>query len=410
MKICKHENVTCINPHEIIRKYRCNACNEVMMCKCEEEFAKRYFPHQIEFAQEYNTRERIPVTLGFQPNICNSCKGLPEEAYPKAEIYGRTTKIVRYYWREILFEKTRRFGEWTKKRGEENWLNAIRKYRNKYKAIEKEVIEDMKKLHKVSPKYSYMEESQNEILTKYKIDVINLSGIYIKQKNGKAKILYNNKAISVEEFASKYFKSKKYDVLITESVPFHVIFGIYIWLLIEDPSDPKIRPAGFGDRNAFDKGIKGQVIWIMFPEDFGTTGYAKRRGNAIKKHFMDFPNNKDELLWLFDYWLEPSANFRQYLWAHRQEDIIKARKIIEILPIDIIIKILKYLISDYWGRYCGWPDLLISKKTDFLFVEVKSSRDKLSEDQKKWIKGNAEIMKLPFKLLKINKERIIKDI
>ncbi len=409
MNTCKHENVVCINPYEIIRKYRCSACNEVMMCKCEEEFAKRYFSHQIKFGQEYNTKEHIPVTIGFQPNVCNSCKGFPEETHPKAEIYGRATKIVRYYWREILFETTRRFGELTEKRGEESWLNARRKYGDKYKTIEKDVIEEIKKLHKVSPKYSYQEESQSAVLSKYKIEVINLSGVYVKQKNGKAKLLHNNKVISVEEFASEYFKSKEYDVLMTESVPFHVIFGIYVWLLIQDPGDPKLRPAGFGDRNAFDKGLKGQMIWTMLPEDFGTIGYAERRGDIIEKHFLDFPNDKEEFLWLFDYWLEPSAEFRQYLWAHHQKDIIKARKIVKILSINIIIKILKYLISNYWGRYCGWPDLLISKKNDFLFVEVKSSRDKLSRDQRKWIKGNAEILNLPFKLLKIDKERIIKD-
>lgn len=380
------------------------------MCQCEEKFARKYFSNQIQLAQEYNTKNRVPITLGFQPNICNSCRGLPEEVSPKAEIYGRTTKIVRYYWREILFETTRRFGKWTKKQGEKDWLIARRKYSDKYKTIEKEVIEEIKKLHNTSPKYNFQEESQSEVLSKYKIEVVNLNGCYIKQRNGKAKLLYNKKVIPVEEFASEYFKLQQYNVLFTESIPFHVIFGIFMWLLIQDLGDPRVRPAGFGDRNAFEKGVKGQIIWTMLPEDFGTVGYAKRRENAIDKHFTGFPNSKEEFLWLFDYWIEPSTDFRQYLWAHRQEDIVKARKIVEVLPIDIITKILKFLVGNYWGRYCGWPDLLVFKKTEFLFVEVKSSRDKLSEDQKKWIRGNAEILKLPFKLLKINKKSIIKEI
>ena len=376
------------------------------MCQCEEKFARKYFSHQIQYAQEYNTRERIPITLGFQPNICNSCRGLPEEAYPKAEIYGRTSKIVRYYWREILFETTRSFGKWTEKQGEKDWLTARRKYSDNYKTIEREVIEEIKKLHNISPKYNFQEESQSEILSKYKIEVFNISGCYVKQRNGKVKLLYNKKVISVEEFASEYFKLQQYSVLFTESIPFHVIFGIFMWLLIQDSEDPRGRPAGFGNRNAFDKGVIGQMIWTMLPEDFGTIGYAKRRENAIDKHFAGFPKSKEEFLWLFDYWIEPSTDFRQYLWAHRQEDIVKARKIVEILPIDIITKILKFLVGDYWGRYCGWPDLLAFKKSKFLFIEVKSSRDKLREDQKKWIKSNTEILKLPFKLLKINKKII----
>jgi hypothetical protein len=41
---CKHPEVTCINLHELIRKYRCNSCGEVMKCACEEEFARLFFP------------------------------------------------------------------------------------------------------------------------------------------------------------------------------------------------------------------------------------------------------------------------------------------------------------------------------------------------------------------------------
>jgi len=59
-----------------------------MICACEEEFAKRFLPHQISEGQEYKTRRRIPVTIGFQKSICNTCRNIPEEAYPKAEIYG----------------------------------------------------------------------------------------------------------------------------------------------------------------------------------------------------------------------------------------------------------------------------------------------------------------------------------
>lgn len=38
------------------------------------------------------------------------------------------------------------------------------------------------------------------------------------------------------------------------------------------------------------------------------------------------------------------------------------------------------------------------------FAEVKFSKDKLSEDQKQWIKRNYEYLFLPFKLIKIHKK------
>ena len=39
-------------------------------------------------------------------------------------------------------------------------------------------------------------------------------------------------------------------------------------------------------------------------------------------------------------------------------------------------------------------------------VEVKSSRDKLSDDQKRWIRDNHKILKLPFELVKLHKKEV----
>jgi hypothetical protein len=47
--------------------------------------------------------------------------------------------------------------------------------------------------------------------------------------------------------------------------------------------------------------------------------------------------------------------------------------------------------------------LLFYKQGEFFLAEVKSSKDQLSEDQKKWIRGNYGELKLPFKLVKIHK-------
>jgi hypothetical protein len=76
-----------------------------MMCNCEEEIGKKYYPHQIDFTSDLDSNMRVKVSIGFQNNICNQCRGLPEEAHPKAELYGSTSKIKRYYWRELMFEK-----------------------------------------------------------------------------------------------------------------------------------------------------------------------------------------------------------------------------------------------------------------------------------------------------------------
>lgn len=405
MSNCIHTNVSCVNPYEFIRKYRCDSCGEVMMCACEESFGRQFLPHQLDSGRELNTQREISVTLGFQKNICNSCRGIPEETHPMAPIYGRTSKLVRYYWREIYFEKTRRFDKWAKDKGYTDLSKARKDNNEKYDLIEREVIEEIKELHKKSPKYIYQEKSQSEILTKYQVEIIKLEGKYVRTSENEMAILDGNKPYSPEEFVARYFEKQGYKVIFSESVPFHVIFGVFMWLLIQDPMDPNVRMVGFGSRTAFDQKVKGEQIWTGLPEDFGTSGYPIRRAEAINEFFTNILNfsNTGDLLWSFDYWVEYSSGFRQYLWAHREQDLVKAREICSVLPLEVVLLILRYLLGDYWHRYLGWPDLIIYNSSEFFFAEVKSSKDKLSEDQKNWICGNSMELHLPFKLIKIHK-------
>jgi len=137
-----------------------------MMCLCDKEFAEQYLPHQIRVGNELKTRQEVRVTLGFQPNICNTCRNLPEEPQPKAAIHGRTSKIARYYWREIGVGTIRKFAEWSGTQGYSDWTKALTQHQDMYKAIEREVTADIKVLHEQSPKYSYeAEESQNDVVT-----------------------------------------------------------------------------------------------------------------------------------------------------------------------------------------------------------------------------------------------------
>jgi hypothetical protein len=402
---CAHPEVSCLNPYEFIRKYRCSACGEVMMCACDEDFGHRFLPHQLKRGVEVGTQRRAPVTIGFQAGICNTCRGLPEESHPKAELYGRRSKILRYYWREIFFETTRRFAQWADTQGYVNHRSARTEHRDMYSAIEAQVVEEMRSQHERFPKYTYHEESHNEVITRHKVDIVKLDGVYVPHGERLARILVGEKVCSAEEFAASHFSEKGYQVLFTESRPFHTLFGVLMWLLIQDPDDPRVRIIGFGDRAAFEAGTRNQeLVKTHLPEDFGTPGYATRRAKAIEQHLAFIPKESGELLWTFDYWVHHSAGFRQYLWAHRPEDVEIARQIVSILPVDVTFRILRYLVEDYWGRYTGWPDLLVYREREFFFAEVKSSKDKLSENQKNWIRGNSAELKLPFKLVKIHKK------
>jgi len=163
---CSHSSVTCINPYEIIRKYECAQCGGVMMCACEEAFGRRHLPHQISKGSRLSTRERVPVTLGFQPKICNHCRGLLEQAAPKAALPGKTSKVHRYYWREIFMRKTDRFAEWAERTGisYRPGLQFERTYQDVLKQIEREVVDEIKAEHEYSPKYQYQEKSSDKVL------------------------------------------------------------------------------------------------------------------------------------------------------------------------------------------------------------------------------------------------------
>lgn len=371
-----------------------------MMCKCEEEFAVKFLPHQIRSGSELETQREVKVTLGFQPGICNTCKGKPEEAHPKAEMHGCTSKIKRYYWREIAFEKIKKFEKFVIENNYSDWIRASIYHPKEYNVIEKEVVEEIKQLHKISPKYKYNEESQEALINKYKLEVIKLSGEHVKF--GKSVlIIKDDQSLSPEEFAVSYFNELGYKTIFCESVPFHVLFGVFTWVLIQGPGDTKNKFIGFGNRDAFAQGFK-VPMWSSLPQDFGTKGYFLRRKKRILLHIDSLASSTEELLQTFSMWETGSIPLRQYLWANRKEDVERARNILKILPAEVVKKILQYLIENYWQRYLGWPDLLVYNDSGYFFVEVKSSKDKLSEDQKNWIRGNEKILKLPFKLLKIH--------
>ena len=399
---CAHEVVQCLNPYELVRKYRCEGCSQVMMCTCDQEIGKRFFAHQLRQGCVLETQERVPVTLGFVDDICRECRGLAPEAHPMAAIPGRTNKIQRYYWREIQFETFKRFADRAEAAGFDSHAPYSPEAKTLHKEVNREVLEEIKQLHAASPKYAYQEVSQAEVLSKYDVEEVRLDATFAPRVEGKgAGIIDGEEVVSAEEFVARHYQRAGWQTMFTESVPFHALFGIYMWLLIQDPDDPLSRIASFGSRSDYEGAKEGIVIHTSLPSDFGTTGYAERRSEAIDEHLSN--GLLDDLEWLFDYWLDHSSNFREYLWAHREEDVQRARRLIDVLPPEIIVHILRYLVGNYWGRYIGWPDLLIFKTEDFFFAEVKASRDKLSDAQKRWITDNATELHLPFKLVKIHR-------
>jgi hypothetical protein len=402
--ICRHPEVTCLNQYELIRKYRCLACEGIMMCRCEEDFARRYLPHQLSQAATAG-HERISVTLGFQEGVCNTCRGLPEPCCPKGDRPGTASKIRRYYWREISFIMIPLFAKWAETNGYPNWLDALGPHKDVHHDFYLQAVEKVKQMHMRAPKYSYSEESTNEVLERYSVEIVNLCPVRIERALD-SMFEFDGKLLrSANEVAERNFEKMGYECLLLESRPLHVLFGVFMWKVIQDPEDPNIRnvwvarklPAGVSR----DRG----TIRTLMPPDFGTHQYSERRTPALEKHFSALPHRRADLLSVFGLWLGPSYPLRSYLAGHRSEDVERARQLLSVLPGDSTLRILRYLTVCYWERYCGWPDMLFHRSADYFLAEVKFSGDGLKVDQKEWVRGNANELHLPFKLIRVHRTR-----
>lgn len=379
----------------------------MMMCDCDRWVGERFLSHQLDKGCVLETQQRVPVTLGFVEGICRECRGLKPEPHPKAELHGATSKIKRYYWRELAFLTYKMIAERAEMEGLDPQGLYTQPAQALTKQVERDALNEIKRLHKESPKYDFSEPSQQEVIGTYGVEVQRLDAVYAPSSSEKgAGILSGEEVVSAEEFVGRHFKEKEWSVIFCESRPFHVIFGVFMWPVIQDSDDPLCETRGFASKAAYPSHslAAGQQIWMLQPRDFGTPGYGLRRAEVIDQHLESItPPSQSEFLHLFDYWLEDSVLLRDYLWAHDAGDISTARNVLEVLSPQVILRILRYLVGDYWRRYTGWPDLLVFREEEFFLVEVKASKDKLSGDQKRWIADNSSILELPFKLVKIHR-------
>jgi len=258
-----------------------------------------------------------------------------------------------------------------------------------------QALEEIKRKHQLLPKYDYATESYIEFVRRTGIKVVEIrpnSG-QITSKEGEGLGL-----VTPEIYATRFFEADGYRALFIESSPFHALFAIFLSDLIQDKDDPELRAVHFGRRDETSP-------WTdtLLPSDFGTPGYAERRSEAITAFFSRRFDQVADLRAMFEAGIEPSERLRTYLWAHSSYVVQVARELAADLPKALLVKILRYLVDDYWGRYLGWPDLFLCRGAEFKFVEVKWGNDQLSDEQRDWVEGNLRHLSIPFELLKIHR-------
>lgn len=303
----------------------------------------------------------------------------------------------------------RRFGQWAADQGIP-YVEAQQKHRNVHDDIHEAVVAEIKKAHELTPKYRYDNASSAKVLQDFNVEVVDFHATFLKVGSGRAVVLDGADRISVEELVARHYRSQGYYVELMESRPFHALFATVMWLVIEGYADSRTRVVMFGARPGTAVPLFRGMTQAILPDDFGSSGYGERRQAAIDEQIDGIPDDRSEWLWMFDYQIAHSHRLREYLHAHDPDTLRRARLLVEVLPLDALRRILRYLTASYWERYLGWPDLLVHRSTnDYVFVEVKGSGDQLSDDQKTWIAGNATQLQLPFKLARVHRTRVVTE-
>jgi len=391
---CAHEQVACVNPHDLIRRYRCIACRSVMLCACEEEFGRAYFPKEELRLTQTEEGEIVPVTDGYLPDMCNTCRGLPDQPAPRGD-RRNTSNVRRHYWREVERETVRQFAALAREQGDPDWQALRWEQPETYKAIEKSVAADVARQHKESPKYDVDDETEEQFLARLRVDVRVYEGTYVRREGKKLRILHEGKPVSPEAFVGRSLRAEGYTVHYTESEPFQALFTVLMWPALQP------RNGGLLESVARALGLAGEVTWQSLPQGFGTSGWAESIAGAIDEHFGRLSQVSDQLLEAFDAWVEPSAELRELIWGHEEWQVTRARSVLSALQWPEVERILRYLGDSLWERQYGWPDLFAHKDGEVWFVKVKSHRDRLGDYQRNWIEANARELEFRFSLARI---------
>jgi hypothetical protein len=116
------------------------------------------------------------------------------------------------------------------------------------------------------------------------VEVLPVKGAYVSNPAGRRAIIMDDAGpCNVEEYVCRHYRSLGYNAVIVENSPIHVLFGVYMWPVIQDAADSHNRIVGVVDRRAFDAGMREKIIWIPLPDDFGRPGYGVRRAKAIDR-------------------------------------------------------------------------------------------------------------------------------
>lgn len=418
---CGHLRVVLLNPWELLRKWVCEDCRAVMTCACSSDVAVHVLPHQAMRGVDPETRGRVAVTLPLEAGVCAECRGGPWPAWPKSPRRGAGSVIHRYYWHELWTRTQAGLLAWCREQGLPLLDNDgspllprhARDHPGTVEAIEQDVLAGLRGEHDHAPRYAVERPSDANVLAAHRVEVEAVPAVYVDPSPGKALVVAPGTmdpahAVGVEEYVAALEHDRGRATMFLESRPVQCLWGALMWPWVQHPADDRLMPNGFGGRDGVDADERG-MIWTLLPEDFGSPGHARRRADALDEHLAWLPDDTAGLLAVYDMSLDPSRALRQYLWAYTPDEESRGRTLVRVLGAARVKTVLRALAVDYWDRYLGWPDLLAWEEAPdgpagAGLIEVKSSGDRLSDDQRRWIALNDDVLGLPFRIVKVHRK------
>lgn len=188
---------------------------------------------------------------------------------------------------------------------------------------------------------------------------------------GKLKFISSTKLLSVEEYALEQYKTLGWEGYHTENLILTSIYGIFMWDFIFYDQIPYVF----------------QTPYQSFPLDYRSNDFFIKRIDIYNKIISEIKAYEDTSAYFFENYRKNLKKLNAFVnWSLLEtlgEDFLK--RVIRGLG-SCLYNVLKFLSEDYKYYSSGMPDLILSRSTEIKFAEVKSTNDKLSEQQKMWIR------------------------
>jgi hypothetical protein len=217
-------------------------------------------------------------------------------------------------------------------------------------------------------------------------------------KKGKSKYLFENNSLFAEELAIKYYENLGYNASWTENYYWWYLMALLLWEEI------------FAPINGVFNGFELYSRMNDMPMDFFKPEFYQKRKNLINNKIMQLKNADLEAEVSKSYnrnfgkCCRPIEDWNRYTL---NELLIPTR----VLNKNAFLGILTRLISNFNAKRSGLPDLIVYTDEELFFSEVKSERDRVSNNQREWHQFLAEKMKLKVDLFLINhSDRKIKNV